>query len=447
MRKTLLVLSLVLTIQVVNAQEELSLSTAIEKALANNYDIKLIQANYDIAQTQNTWGMAGMMPTFSLNLTNNNNLADNTNNPATFFPGILLQDNLQTNLDMTWTVFSGFGIRINKQRFDQLEEQTKGNAIVVIETTIYDVIIAYYTTVANERKLEILSEMLEFSRTKLAYFQLKADMGIQPSIDLLQFKTQVLADSSNFLLQELSVKNAKRNLNLEMGEPFENVYTLTDKMEFDVPKATWGELYDYMVANNQNIKNQYINQELQKLNTEAKQAAYYPTVNLSLGTSPSFGRIQLFGDQPFTTNTTSLSYYGNVSVRYTLFNGFARQRNVEIAKIQEEISVMQTDQLVLSLSHNLRAIFELYQTQAKVEDMSLERVQFAKMLWEMALEEYNAGGVNGMNVITLNDVRVSYEQAVLTYYDRLLDLLKTHFDLMRITGTITQEYKVAEKVD
>jgi outer membrane protein TolC len=427
----------------INAQTELSLANAIEKALANNYQIKLIKANYEISQTQNSWGMAGFIPTFSLNVNNNNNLSDNTNNPASFFPGVVLSDNLNASLDMSWTVFSGFGIRINKERFDQLEEQTKGNAIVVIETTIYDIIVAYYTAVTQERKLDILKEMLQFSKSKLDYWQLKADIGIEPSIDLLQYKTQVLTDSSNYLLQQLSFKNAKRNLNLEMGEPFENEYALTDKIEFDVPAATWGELYDYMIANNQNIKNQYINVELQRLNTEAKQSAYYPVVTLNLGATPSVGRIELFGDNAFTTSTNSVNYYGNVALRYTLFNGYTRDRNVEIAKIQEEISVMQADELVLNLSHNLRAIFELYQTQSKVEDMSLERVKYGKMLWEMGVENYNMGT---LNVFALNDIKLAYEQAVMNYYDRLFELVKTHFDLMRLTGTITQQFHIPEKL-
>lgn len=425
------------------SQEDLSLARAVEKALQNNYQIQLVKANYDIAQIQNTWGIAGMVPTISLNVNNANNLTDNTNNPATFFPGVVLTDNLNASVDLSWTVFSGFGIRINKARYDQLEEQTRGNVMVAIESTIYDVIIAYFSTVTQARKMGILKEMLTFSKSKYDYYQLKADMGVQPSIELLEFKNQVLIDSSNFLLQQLAFKNAGRNLNLEMGEPVENEYTLTDSIEFDVPKATWQELYDYMIANNQNIKNQYIAMEIQRLNTEQKEAAMYPTVTLNLGATPSVGRIELFGDQPFTTNTNSMNYYGNVALRYTLFNGYARQRNIEIARVQENIASLQTDDLILTLSHNLRAIFELYQTQAKVEDMSLERVKNGKLFWEMGIQDYNMGS---LRLFELNDIKLRYEQAVLNYYDRLFDLLKTHFDLMRLTGTISQEYKISEKV-
>lgn len=425
------------------AQDDLTLSQAIEKALVNNYQIKIVKANLEIAETQNTWGMAGAIPTVSFNVNNTNTLSDNTNNPASFFPGVVLNDNLGATLDLSYTLFSGFGIRINKERFDQLEEQTRGNAIIAIETTIYDVIIAYYTAVTQQRKLDILREMLSFSKSKLEYHEIKNEIGGETSIDLLEFKNQVLTDSSNIVMQELSLKNSYRNLSLEMGEPIESSFNLIDKIEFDVPDATWGELYDYMIANNQNIKNQYINLELQKLNTEQKQAVYYPTVSLNLGLTPSVGRIELFGDQPFQTNTNSVNYYGNISLRYTLFNGYARQRNVEIARIQEEITQLQTDDLILTLSHNLRAIFDLYQAQSKVEDMSLERVSNGKQLWNMGVERYNIGK---LTVFELNDIKLRYESAVITYYDRLLDLVKTHFDLMRITGTITQEYKIADTV-
>ena len=40
------------------AQDELTIAEAIERALGNNYDIKIIALNQDIAATQNSWGMA-----------------------------------------------------------------------------------------------------------------------------------------------------------------------------------------------------------------------------------------------------------------------------------------------------------------------------------------------------------------------------------------------------
>ncbi len=443
MKKLLLIYSL-LFVSLGFSQEDLTVAQAIEKALENNYQIKLVKSNYEVSQVQNSWGMAGMVPTFGINLNNMTNISDNTNNPASFFPGVVLNDNFQATLDMTWTVFSGFGIRINKERFEQLEEQTKGNAIVVIENTVYDVIIAYYTAVTQERKLDIFKDMLSFSNEKLDYFKLKNEIGTNTSIDLLEFKNQVLTDSTNFLLQRLSFVNAKRNLNLVMAEDIEASYRLIDKLEFEIPEANYGQLQDQMLSNNQNLKNQFINYELQELNTQAQKSAYYPVVTVGLGATPSVGYFQLFGDNAFSANTNSLQYYGTISARYTLFDGWKRKRNVQISEIQRDMAEMQIEDLKLNLSHQLRGVFELYQTQNMVEDMALEKIGHSKQLWDLGVDQYDLGLIN---IFNLNDIKLSYESAMLNYYDRLFDLLKTHYDLMRITGGISQEYKIESSLD
>lgn len=443
MKKTLLI-AIAFVSQFGFSQDDLTVFGAIEKALNNNFEIKLVESNYQISKLQNSWGQAGFIPTFSINVANNASLQDNTNNPATFFPGVLFSDNLQTSLNMSWTIFNGFGIRINKERFDQLQEQTKGNAVVVIESTIYDVVLAYYTAVVQERKLAVMDDLLGYSKEKLAYYRLKSDMGISTSFDLLEFENQVLTDSSNLLLQSLSAQNAQRNLNLIMAEDIEKNYTLTDSLDFTAQSATFDDLKQQMMASNQNLKNQYINYELQELNVRAKKSAYYPVVSLNLATTPSVGYFQLFGDEGFSSSTNSWAHTGSVNVRYDIFQGWNRKRNSEIATIQLDMAAMQVDQLSLNLNHQLKGFYDLYQTRVRVEDMSLQRLKHANQLWQLGRDKYDAGLIN---IFNLNDIKLSYEQSVLNYYERLFELLQSHYDLMRLTGGISQEFKIAENFD
>lgn len=444
MRKLLFIFSIICSLNNIQAQSELGMMQAIEKALTNNYDIKLIEGNYEVAKTQNSWGMAGMIPTFSLNVGNQTSLQDNTNNPATFFPGVLLNDNLQATLDMSWTIFSGFGIRINKDRFDMMQAQTKGNAVVVIENTIYNVILAYYTAVVQQRKLEVMEDLLAYSREKLAYHKLKSDMGISTSLDLLEFENQVLTDSSNYLLQSLSVKNAKSNLNLLMANDVEVTYSLIDSLKVSTPQTTYDELKSGMMSNNTNLKNQFMNYELKELEVAAKKSAFYPIVSLNIGTTPSVGYFEVFGDNGFSSNTNAWSHNATINVRYDLFQGWNRKRNSQIATIQKDLAGLEIDQLELELSHQLRSNFELYQTRNKVQSMAAKRVDHAQQLWALGKEKYDLGIIN---VFNLNDIKLSYQQAVLSYYDRMFEMIQTHYDLMRLTGQISQEYKISENFD
>ncbi|HQE12971.1 MAG TPA: hypothetical protein PLQ78_09490, partial [Flavipsychrobacter sp.] len=45
-----------------SAQEKLSLQQAIEKALQQNFDLKIAEQESHKAATNNTWGNAGMLP-------------------------------------------------------------------------------------------------------------------------------------------------------------------------------------------------------------------------------------------------------------------------------------------------------------------------------------------------------------------------------------------------
>jgi outer membrane protein TolC len=436
MKKLVLILTLLIS-TIAFSQVDLTVKNAIEKALENNYQIKLVNANIEIASKQNNWGSAGISPTFALNLTNAANVSDNTNNPASFFPGKVFNDNLTLSLDMNWTIFNGFGVRINKERFEKLEAQTKGNAMVVIENTIYETIVAYYTIVVQNRKLKIVNDLLLFSKDKLAYFQLKSELGTTSSFDLLQFENQVLTDSSNIIMQELAVQNAKRNLNLVMGEGVNVDYKLVEDLTFTVPQLSYTEMKDKMMADNLSLKNQYFNLQLQDINIKAKKSTYYPVVSLNVGARPAVGYIELIDSPIPSIKTNSLNYYGNISARYTIFNGWNRKRNVQIAEIQQSIASLQTDDMKLKLSHQLKGIFEMYQVQTKIEEMTMKRVLNAEELWLIGKEKYDLGLIN---VFNLNDIKSQFEQATLTYYDRLFDLLKTHYNLLRVTGQITQKY-------
>ena len=76
--------------------------------------------------------------------------------------------------------------------------------------------------------------------------------------------------------------------------------------------------------------------------------------------------------------------------------------------------------------------------------MSLKRMDHANKLWELGREKYDLGLIN---VFNLNDIKLAYEQSLLNYYDRLFELLQSQYDLMRLTGGISQEFKISENFD
>jgi len=71
------------------AQENLTLSGALAKALDNNYGILISRSEEQVATIHNNWGSAGRYPTvgFDVTASNNYNVIENTSSNR-FFGGV-----------------------------------------------------------------------------------------------------------------------------------------------------------------------------------------------------------------------------------------------------------------------------------------------------------------------------------------------------------------------
>lgn len=418
-------------------QVDLSLADALSIGLEKNYQIRIAERNITTAEMSNTWGEAGLYPSIALNISNNNSIQDNTNNPATFFPGNIFSSSLQGSIDVNWTIFAGLRVKMTKERLELLEEQSMGNGLVVVENTVHSIILAYYNTLVQERKLTVLKEVMDYSGERVKYYQAKEDIGLNNSLDVLQFKNQFLNDSTNYLLQEMAYKNAKRNLNLLMAVPIESQYNLTDSLKFEIPETDIDTLRQDMLANNQSIKNQLINIELQKTQTQLQKSALYPTVSLNLGASPSFSYFSQLPDGP-SQNGQQLNYYGNLSLRYTIFDNNKNKRAVELSKVREEIEQYNGEELALQLNNELHTYFQMLESREKIEKISEENLDYAYRVWQLGQEKYKLGTINYFN---LNDLQNSYRNTKLSYYDNLYNLFESYMDILRVTGGLIQQYQ------
>ena len=139
-----------------NKLDTLSAKNAVFIALEKNYAVQISKAQSAINVKNNTWSEAGLYPTIALNVGVNTNIQDNSNNPFTFTPGVILSTSLSPNLSLNMNLFSGMAVRISKNRLDQLEQQSNGNALLVIESTILDVLKSYYSAVVQRDRLLVL---------------------------------------------------------------------------------------------------------------------------------------------------------------------------------------------------------------------------------------------------------------------------------------------------
>jgi outer membrane protein len=424
-----------------NGQTPLSAKQAIELGLERNFQILIAEKNIEIAARNNKWSEAGMFPTISLNANYANAIQDNTNNPFTFTPGIILNTSIQPSLNLNWNLFSGFNVWITKQRLEQLENQSKGNAMVIIETTVSDIIKAYYTAVLHQEKLKLVKELVEFSRKQAKYYEIKEEYAGASSLESMQFKNQYFNDSINVLMQEMSFQNARRNLNLLMNVPLDSAFVLTDPIDFILPEINANQARNLLLSNNTNLKNQLINVELAELQTKIQRSFLYPTLTFQAGIQPNYSWVREIQNDLFSVNPQTMNYSASVALRYNLFNNWKTKRAVEVAKIQEQIAELRYDEMEQSMSNTLAAALELFAVRKQLVNLSGQNLDYADRLWKLANDRFSLGSVNSIDLMT---IRNSYVNTRLTYLDNLYNRIESFFEIFRLTGNIGLYHSMQE---
>lgn len=441
-KQILLFISIIVAFVNGTAQRNLTASEAVFISLQNNYQVQIAAKQQSIAETNNTWSEAGLYPTVSLNISQNNTIQDNTNNPFTFTPGIILQQSFTPSISANWNIFSGFAVKISKQRLDQLEQQSANNALTVIETTVQDVLKAYYTAQLQNDRKDLFASVLVLSRKRLQYIQLKEKYSASSSLELLQFQNQYYTDSINFLLQEISYKNAISNLKLYMNEQdstkSEEQLILTDKLSIVFPELNREQLLNELLENNYNLKSQYISLELQKTNTEFQKSFLYPTLSFQTGINPGFSYLKDIKNDNLQIHTQTISYYGNFNLRYTLFNNFKTKRAIEVSRIQEEISTLSIENMKANLSSVLENLLNLYEARSKMVQLSEQNMEYSKKALTLAENRYELGTINSIDLTAFQN---NYQNTMIQHYENLFNRMDTWLEIYKLTGKLGLEYK------
>ena len=436
MRNKVFYILLFLSFQSIS-QDSLSLSKAIEIGLEKNYDIRLTLKNVEISTLFNNWGEAGRLPQLTINLGQNNSLSDQRKNPISFAPYLFQSTDLSSNVALNWTLFNGFGIKANKIKLEQLQLQSENTATLAIENTIHGIILAYYQAKMQIEQLSLLNNIVQLSYEKYTQQQIKSKIGIGVKFDLLQYESNLYTDSTNIVLQQLSLNNAIRNLNLIMGEDVEKKWFLTSKIKPELNNKNFSVLKKEMLSNNTNIKNQYINIALTQQDISLAKSQFYPVINFNAGLNTSFGQLSTKDVNAPIGNAASrnLNYYGNFTLNFKLYDGGKVKRGIKALEIQNEVDQLQMAQMTNQLIFELKNVFELYQTRTKIFELTKKAFVVSQSNLEIAKLKEQSGLINSFN---FRDIEMAYLSAGVALYQASYDLLESNATLLKMTGKIIQ---------
>ena len=412
-------------IKVKSQENALNISQALEIALEKNYGIIISKSDISIAEINNSWGTAGRYPTIGFDIGSSNN-QDLINNST--------YNGISGGLGLNWTIFNGFKIKVTKNKLEKIEQIAKGSSAVIVENTIQDVIMSYYNILLQKERLEVLNKVMKLSKDRYDYEQTRYELGGSVTYNVLLAKNIYLEDKASYLNQEVVVKNAIRNLNFLLGDSPSKTWIFNEEFKSDTNNYILGDLLDKMMEGNQTLQNQYTNLLLQQDEIKLKKSSLYPRVNLSAGVDNSYSWITNSG-QP-DTYSEALTPYGNVSLTYDLFTAGNRKSDIDIAKINEEISQIETEQIKHSLTNQLYNEFETYNLRKELLNVANESFEAAEMNLQIADEKFKSGAINSFNY---RDIQLSYLNSALYQLQSIYNLIYSNTTITRLTGGFLNE--------
>ncbi|WP_269236784.1 TolC family protein [Flavobacterium flavigenum] len=413
---------LLLCIGKTNAQEVLTIEEAMKIALENNFEIKIAKNNSKISETNVTIGNAGMLPTATASITDNNSI---TNSSQTRQDGTTTAlDNAKNNslnygVSLGWTVFDGMKMFA---RLDQLKELQKlGDAELkrTILLKISQVNSAYYDLVQQQQQLAALDTTIVISNQRLELAKNRFTIGKASKLEVLNAQVDLNSDQVALLRQKESYINSKILLNQYLARDPKIDFKVTDQLTVD-DKLIFADLLDLAQKQNPALEAQIINKRIAELELKQVKADRYPVINLTTGYNFAESQSSL----GFTSEASSRGLNYGFNATLNIFDGFNQHRNEKVAKLQIENSQIAIEQQNMILNTQLSTAFQTYLTNIELIGLEDDNEEIAKQNLSITLDKFRIGTITTLEFRTaqLNYVNAKVRNSNAQYQAKLSEI-------------------------
>ena len=447
-------------------EQTLSLSEAIQVALANNTEIKRSLLSLEDANAQVRRAWSNVLPDVSSSATYTRNLEVPVNFvPARFFDPEAPADELvplQFGTDNTWqggisveqTLFSGESfVAISSSKVfkaAQAESLRATTQEIVTQTRL-----AYYNVLVAREQLRLQQATIRRLEENLKENQARYEAGLIDEYEVLQVQVQLKNQEPQRIQQEYAVDQAYRELKVILGVPLEISFALQgDLSTFNITARQAEEaknkdlkqvdrmtpfqfadreaMFDLAFDLRGDIRVLETQTELQEREIRAIKSRFLPTLsaNYSLNwNAAQSGTPTFFG----TPETRARSQTLALTFSLPLFQGFERTANLTIAEIARKDLEEQQRAAKRSAKNEILSAREALQQARETAPARQEALDLAREGYERAQARLENGLGSQLDVsnaqLQLREAELNYAQMVYDYlaakarYDQAVGLV------------------------
>jgi outer membrane protein TolC len=428
-------LTLLLASSPLYGQQMMTLEEAIELGLRNNYDIRVARNEVRASANDRAKGVAGFLPTVeaSAGYSRTNSHRD-TDLPASTASSDT--DIWNAEVALNWTLFDGFRMFVDRNRFNELALLQEYQARDRIESSIVAISMAYFNLVQQEQLLEVARETRDISRARLDREQTRKELGGASSTDFLNAQVSFNSDQGALLNQELQVTVARQQLNVLLGQDPAADYSVSTEITLPELTADYMELLELALTHNSSMRAAEVSRKIAGRAVQGARAAFLPrltayanygytdqTLNSDAGEYPGLDA---------GTHTANATIGLNLSLN--LFNGRRDMIELQNAKIAAENSSLEMRDVRNRLIGAVREVFETYRERLELVALEEKNVEAARQNLDLQRERNRLGVANSLE---FRDAQVSLAVAQNSLIVARYQARVSHLELDRLTGALS----------
>lgn len=412
-----------------------TLDEALSVALENNFQIRLEQKSLEIAEENNQIGNAGMLPTVSLSGGANQSI-QNTEQTLEFGDGPVTQSrngakstSYNAGAELQWTLFDGMKMFVTKDKLNQLENTGQLALKSRIETTLSEVIKAYYATALEEERLELMKSSLEVSEERVTISKQKYEVGKASKMEYLQAQVDLNADKSALVRQQEAIIAQKLMLWQMLGTVAPDTtihltYDYTPNRIFDLQ-----ELQKNALQRNPNLLFLQSQSKVNLLAIQEFRKDLWPKLNFNMGYR--FAEQQNEVGVMRENQAIGLSY--GLTATMTVFDGWNQKRQLQNAQVQADRADLTYQEAETQIISSVRSAFLTYQNSLELIKLEEQNLEVARENEDIALERYRVGRSNALEIREAQRNAISAE---IRYLEAIHSANMAEVELLRLSGQL-----------
>lgn len=438
--------------EAVGEQRVLTLTEAIDVALANNSDVKRSLLSLQTADEQVRTAWSEVLPDISASATYTRNLEIPVNFvPARFFDpeapaGELVplqfgtDNNWQGGVSVEQTIFSGeafVGIGSSKVYKAVQSENLRATAQQIVTQTR----MAYYNVLVAEEQLRLQTATVERLEKNLKENESRQRAGLIDEYDVLQVRVQLGNQRPQLTQAKYGVDEAYRELAVVLGIPIELEFTVQgDLNKFDITNQQAADkINETLKKVDKMTPYQYERQpaivdkatdlrgdlrvlekqnELKIQEIKAIKSRFLPTISAVYNldwTASQAGNPVFFGREDTRARSQTLGF----TLSLPIFQGFERSANLSIAQIEKKDLEEQQRAMLRSAKNEIQSAREGLDEAIETAPAREKALQLAQEGYDRARTRLENGLGSQLDVtnaeLQLREAEANYAQMIFNY--------------------------------